>query len=66
MREERASARTDADPETETGGEPDGFGRCTECADVYPVVETDEGWHPIGTDGTCRCGNAVFTPLEAD
>lgn len=48
---------------TETGGEPETFGRCTECGTIYPIQATEgDGLRPVGTDGTCDCGNDEFEP----
>ncbi len=36
-------------------------GQCTDCGKVYTVQRfADDVIHPIGTDGTCLCGNAEF------
>lgn len=51
----------------EGGGEPEAIGRCTECGTIFPVQETDDGnLRPVGTDGTCTCGNATFEPRSGD
>lgn len=46
----------------DTGGEPVTLGRCTECWQVYPAQLSGDGLRPIGTDGTCNCGNDEFEP----
>ncbi len=47
-----------------SGGEPQTFGRCTACGTVYAVQRTKEGnIRPVGTDGSCGCGNEQFEPL---
>lgn len=47
--------------EPNSGGDPEGLGKCTACGDVYPVQRTADGeLRPIGTGGTCGCGNAEF------
>lgn len=44
-----------------SGGEPETFGKCTECHAIYPVQRTEsDGLRPVGTDGSCRCGNGDF------
>lgn len=49
----------DAPPRS--GGEPELVGQCTECDAVYPVQTTvNDTLRPIGTDGTCECGNDEF------
>ena len=49
----------------ESGGEPQTFGQCTECGTVYPAQIAPSGEvRPVGTDGTCHCGNDEFaTPI---
>lgn len=47
--------------EPEVGGLPETFGKCTECGTIYPVQRTEDGeLRPVGTDGTCSCGNDEF------
>lgn len=47
-----------------SGGEPQQFGRCTQCSHVYPVQSTEDGGlRPIGTGGTCSCGNDEFVSV---
>jgi hypothetical protein len=47
--------------EPEVGGDPQTFGQCTECGAIYPVQRTENGeLRPVGTDGTCNCGNDEF------
>ncbi len=37
-------------------------GQCTVCGKVYPIEKTATNEvRPIGTDGTCLCGNSNFT-----
>ena len=43
--------------------ETDALGKCTECGKTYAVFRAEEDWHPVGTDGTCSCGNGEFTAL---
>lgn len=43
------------------------LGRCTECGAIFAVkVTNDEEAVPIGTDGTCSCGNPVFDVVESE
>ncbi|SDQ42798.1 hypothetical protein [Halopelagius longus] len=49
--------------EPRTGGEPETFGRCVECGEVYPVQESDDGLRPVGTGGSCACGCEAFEPI---
>ena len=53
-------------PRTESprsGGDPQTIGYCTECRTIYPVQTTPDGsLRPVGTDGTCTCGNDEFEP----
>ncbi len=45
------------------GGDPDVFARCADCGKIYPAQETTNGsYRPIGTDGSCNCGNEEFRP----
>lgn len=45
------------------GGEPEMVGQCTACGHVYPMQWDEKGkLRPIGTDGTCDCGNGEFEP----
>ncbi|SIR32798.1 hypothetical protein SAMN05421858_2271 [Haladaptatus litoreus] len=47
----------------ENGGEPTVIAKCTECGDIYPAQEaTDGNYRPIGTNGSCNCGNRDFEP----
>lgn len=51
----------------DTGGEPETFGQCTECGEVYPAQRSDEGGlRPIGNDGVCECGGEEFVSVDAD
>lgn len=46
-----------------SGGDPEGFGMCTECQNVYTVRRTaNDELRPMGTCGACRCGNTEFVP----
>ena len=48
-----------------SGGDPQTFGRCTECGNIYPIQETLDGEiRPIGTDGGCECGNTAFETMS--
>lgn len=50
-----------------SGGEPETFGQCTECGAIYPAQNpTDDTLRPVGTDGTCDCGNDEFEPPTAN
>ncbi|MFC7141633.1 hypothetical protein ACFQMA_17570 [Halosimplex aquaticum] len=59
--------------EAETGGDRNGtdavdeealVGECTECGQVYSLqMGADGAVVPLGTDGTCQCGNDEFEPL---
>lgn len=43
------------------------LGRCVECGAVFAVKVTNDGDAvPIGTDGSCSCGNPVFEVVESD
>ncbi|PSQ01706.1 hypothetical protein BRC94_03190 [Halobacteriales archaeon QS_5_70_17] len=43
------------------------LGQCTECGAIFAVEVTNEGEAvPIGTDGTCSCGNPVFDVIESE
>ncbi|MGB9965535.1 hypothetical protein [Halobacterium hubeiense] len=55
-----------ADDGSETGGTPDVIVGCTVCESTYPAQCAGSGFRPIGTDGTCDCGNDEFRPLEGD
>lgn len=44
--------------------EPEGIGRCTDCGSMYAIYRNNEGWHAIGTDGSCQCGNDEFAALS--
>lgn len=58
MSDQRSTAKRE---EPESGGEPQTFGRCTECGTVYPAQIAPGGEvRPVGTDGTCHCGNDEF------
>ncbi|WP_168192926.1 MULTISPECIES: hypothetical protein [Halostella] len=47
----------------EAGGIPQTFARCTECGTIYPAQLTDDdNLRPVGTDGSCSCGNDEFEP----
>ena len=47
--------------EPDAGGMPETFGKCTDCGTIYPVQATEDGeLRPVGTDGTCSCGNDEF------
>ena len=60
-RRDPEEARSTREEGPSTGGEPQTFGRCTECETVYLVQLTDDGGaRPIGTDGSCACGNDEF------
>lgn len=49
--------------ERTSGGDPEGFGMCTGCQNVYTVQQTTENQlRPMGTNGTCECGNTEFVP----
>jgi hypothetical protein len=50
----------------EAGGQPTKLGECAECGQTYPIHRTDEGWHPVGTDGTCACGNDEIVPFDSE
>lgn len=47
-------------------GNPQTFGKCTECGHIFVAERTKNGGlYPIGTDGTCSCGNTEFrSPTE--
>ena len=48
-----------------TGGTPEAFGKCTECGAIYPVQSNENGeYRPVGTDGTCDCGNDRFESVS--
>jgi hypothetical protein len=49
--------------EPSSGGEPSQLGICTGCGRVYPLQAGGDTLRPIGTDGSCRCGNSEFEPL---
>lgn len=44
--------------------ETESLGRCTECGTAYPLYRESEKWHPVGTDGSCQCGNREFTSMS--
>lgn len=50
------------------GGEPQRFGECVACGEIYPTQTTDEdGLRPIGLkEGSCPCGNAEFRPATEE
>ncbi|WP_435100888.1 hypothetical protein [Halarchaeum sp. P4] len=50
----------------DSGGEPQRVGRCTSCGRVFPVQVDGDAARPIGTDGTCVCGNATFRLLPEE
>jgi len=51
----------------ENGGEPEQFGQCTQCGEVYTVQEvTSETFRPIGTAKECTCGNTEFDPVPEE
>lgn len=57
----RMADDSDARTGERTGGAPETAAMCSACGNVYPVQETDEGdLRPVGTDGTCECGNDEF------
>lgn len=51
---------TDTQEKISTGGQPDTAGLCTNCGAVYPVTDDSGRLRPIGTEGSCRCGNDEF------
>ncbi|MCD2201433.1 MULTISPECIES: hypothetical protein [unclassified Halobacterium] len=55
-----------ADDGSDTGGSPDVIVGCTDCSSTYPAQQAGDGYRPIGTDGTCDCGNDEFEPIDAD
>lgn len=49
--------------ESERGESPDTFGKCTECGRIYTAQKSKNGTlQPVGTDGSCECGNTEFEP----
>jgi len=55
------------DDEPNTGGEPETLARCDRCGQVYPAQRTGTGaLRPIGTAGSCGCGNDSFAPVSDD
>lgn len=52
--------------EPSTGGEPTLLGICTNCGRAYPIQTDADRFRPIGTDGSCRCGNDEFEALPDD
>ena len=53
--------------EPRTGGEPQRFGRCTDCGEVYTVQETGKNsYRPIGMAKECTCGNTEFAPFPEE
>lgn len=50
----------------DSGGVPTKLGACTDCGATYPIHGKEDTWHPIGTDGTCTCGNDEFAPFNLD
>ena len=62
---ERETERTRRTEDPRSGGDPQTVGHCTECGTIYPVQRTQNGsYRPIGTDGTCTCGNAELEPHD--
>ena len=50
-----------------SGGDPQGLARCTECRKIYPVQQGEADRHrPIGTGGSCGCGNDEFELLDSE
>ncbi len=46
---------------SDLGMNPEALGQCTKCGKLYPVLKTErEELHPVGTDGSCKCGNTDF------
>lgn len=59
------SGETIDDDDVSSGGKPEALGRCTECGGVYPVqTKADGHLRPIGTGGSCECGNTEFELLS--
>ena len=55
------------DEEPKSGGDPQTFGVCTECGEVYPLQRGSDGEHrPIGTEGECKCGNEEFSRVSKE
>lgn len=53
-------------PENNTHGRADNprrIIRCAGCGKIYTGRESDHGLYPVGTDGTCVCGNSIFEEL---
>lgn len=65
IREKWMSHRRDQETaeSPETGGEPTTLGRCTDCGEIYPIQQSEDGLRPVGTDGTCNCDNDRFEPV---
>ena len=68
LRRESSTYRiaTMADDGSDTGGSPDVIVGCTDCNSTYPAQLAGDGYRPIGTDGTCDCGNDEFEPINGD
>lgn len=50
--------------DADTGGSPEALVGCTACDRTYPAQRTPDGrYRPIGTDGSCACGNDAFDAL---
>ncbi|QLG60845.1 hypothetical protein [Halorarum salinum] len=51
----------------QSGGEPEFLGQCSDCGHVYTIQELEDGeLRPVGTDGTCTCGNDGFVIHPAE
>ncbi|WP_436923002.1 hypothetical protein [Halosimplex amylolyticum] len=66
---EKAEARNGNERPRDDGSEDDDgealVGECTECGQVYSLqTGADGSVVPLGTDGTCQCGNDEFEPLS--
>jgi predicted nucleic acid-binding Zn-ribbon protein len=48
------------------GGEPQTVAQCTACGRVYPAQADDGRLRPIGTEGTCECGNDEFVQMTGE
>lgn len=60
-------SNSNSQDEPDSGGEPEGIGRCTSCGNTYAIQDENGTARPIGTDGTCDCGNDEFeTVVETD
>ena len=51
---------TDVQDGPDSGGKPETIARCTACGSTYAAQYEDGELRPIGTDGTCECGNDTF------